>query len=138
MKIFSVRHFVLLCDFSSKILNEKGELDPLELDLLLRNPQETHVGSPVDFLNEKTWGNIKALSLVPTFHGLDRDIETSSKRWKTFVESEAPEYEKPPVNFIEETKKKSNEIVESFFRANGKVKLLCNNFAFFEPFVLIE
>jgi len=72
----------------------------LILDLLLRNPQETHAGSPVEFLNEKAWGSIKALSLVPIFHGLDRDIETSSKRWKKYVESEAPELEKPPVNNI--------------------------------------
>ena len=81
-----------------KILREKNEIDPIELDLLLRNPQESHAGSPVDFLNDKTWASIKALALVPIFHGLDREIETSSKRWKKYVESEAPEYEKPPVN----------------------------------------
>lgn len=70
----------------------------VELDLLLRNPQEIHAGSPLEFLNEKAWGSIKALSLVPIFHGLDRDIETSSKQWKKYVENEAPELEKPPVN----------------------------------------
>lgn len=76
---------------------EKNEIDPLELDLLFRNPQEIHSGSPLEFLNEKAWGSVKALSLVPIFHGLDRDIETSSKQWKKYVESEAPELEKPPV-----------------------------------------
>jgi dynein heavy chain len=79
------------------MLTDKGEIDMTELDLLLRNPQETHAGSPVEFLNEKAWGSIKALSLVPIFHGLDREIEISSKRWKKYVESEAPELEKPPV-----------------------------------------
>jgi dynein heavy chain len=79
------------------MLTDKGEIDMTELDLLLRNPQETHAGSPVEFLNEKAWGSIKALSLVPIFHGLDREIEISSKRWKKYVDSEAPELEKPPV-----------------------------------------
>lgn len=78
-------------------MSEKNEIDPLELDLLLRNPQEIHSGSPLEFLNDKAWGSVKALSLVPIFHGLDRDIETSSKQWKKYVESEAPELEKPPV-----------------------------------------
>lgn len=81
-------------------MTEKGEIDPLELDLLLRNPQEMHSGSPLEFLNEKAWGSVKALSLVPIFHGLERDIETSSKQWKKYVESEAPELEKPPVRIF--------------------------------------
>ena len=68
----------------------------MELDLLFRNPQEIHSGSPVEFLNDKTWGSVKALSLVPIFHGLDRDIETSSKRWKKYVDNETPEFDKPP------------------------------------------
>jgi hypothetical protein len=55
---------------------EKGEIDMIELDLLFRNPHETHAGSPVEFLNEKAWGSVKALSHVPIFHGLDREIET--------------------------------------------------------------
>ena len=75
----------------------------IELDLLLRSPQETHAGSPVEFLNEKAWGSIKALSLVPIFHGLDRDIETSSKRWKKYVEMEAPEKEKLPQEWKNKT-----------------------------------
>jgi dynein heavy chain len=59
----------------------------------------------VEFLNEKAWGSIKALSLIPIFHGLDRDIETSNKRWKKYVESEAPELEKPPVNHLHSFRK---------------------------------
>lgn len=33
---------------------------------------------------------------VRLFRNLDRDIETSSKRWKKFVESDCPEREKFP------------------------------------------
>ncbi|UJR10317.1 hypothetical protein I4U23_014523 [Adineta vaga] len=94
--VFEEHKLIFTLQLLLQILTEKGEIDMIELDLLLRNPQETHAGSPVEFLNEKAWGNIKALALVSTFHGLDREIETSSKRWKKYVESEAPELEKPP------------------------------------------
>jgi len=116
-------------------LTEKGEIDMLELDLLLRNPQEIHAGSPLEFLNEKAWGSIKALSLVPIFHGLDRDIETSSKQWKKYVESEASELEKPPVNLLYFP---SQIEFICLFRANGKVNPPCNNYVFFVLFDLIE
>jgi dynein heavy chain len=96
--LFEEHKLIFTIQLLLQILTEKNEIDLLELDLLLRNPQEIHAGSPVEFLNEKSWGSIKALSLLPIFHGLDRDIEISSKRWKTYVESEAPELEKPPVN----------------------------------------
>jgi len=36
------------------------------------------------------------LHLYIFFRNLDRDIETSSKRWKKFVESDCPEREKFP------------------------------------------
>ncbi|CAF2793398.1 unnamed protein product [Rotaria sp. Silwood2] len=94
--LFEEHKLIFTIQLLLQILTEKGEIDMVELDLLLRNPQETHAGSPVEFLNEKAWGSVKALSLLPIFHGLDRDIETSSKRWKKYVESEAPELEKPP------------------------------------------
>ena len=119
-------------------MREKGDLDPIELDLLLRNRQETHAGCPVDFLNDKTWSSIKALSLVPNFHGLDRDIETSSKRWKKYVESEAPEQEKPPVNLEHRVMRCHSHRFFFFFRANGKANQRCNNCVFFELFDLIE
>lgn len=38
----------------------------------------------------------KALANLDEFRNLDRDIEGSAKRWKKFVESEAPEKEKFP------------------------------------------
>ena len=38
----------------------------------------------------------QALSGMDEFKNLDRDIEGSAKRWKKFVESEAPEKEKFP------------------------------------------
>ena len=49
-------------------------------------PVEDHIG----------WGAIKTLSAMDEFRNLDRDIENNSKRWRKFVEAEAPEKEKFP------------------------------------------
>lgn len=81
-------------------MKERGEIDSSELELLFKIGQEPPIPSPFDFLNEKTWSNIKHLSSIATFHGLDRDIETSSKRWKKYIENELPELEKPPVDKV--------------------------------------
>lgn len=138
--LFEEHKLIFTVQLLLQILTEKREIDMLELDLLLRNPQEIHSGSPIEFLNDKAWGSIKALSLVPIFHGLDRDIETSNKRWKKYVESEAPELEKPPVenakHFVFDNFYKSKMFF--FFRANGKVNRQCNNCVFFVLFDRIE
>ena len=45
----------------------------------------------------------QSLSAMQAFHGLDRDIEGSAKRWKKFVESEAIENEKFPTEWKNKT-----------------------------------
>merc|ERR550514_1484003 len=62
-----------------------------------------NVTSPVDFLNNNSWGGIKALSAMEEFRNLDRDVEGSAKRWKKFVESECPEKEKFPQEWKNKT-----------------------------------
>lgn len=89
---------------SSQILVMKNEIDPTELDFLLRFPIVPNVVSPVDFLPHTSWGGIKALSNMEQFRNLDKDIEGSAKRWKKFVESECIEKEK----FPQEWKNKSS------------------------------
>ena len=79
-----------------QVLMNRKEIDPVELDFLLRFPIKTDQGSPNDFLTNSGWGGIKALSEMEPFRGLDRDIEGSAKRWKKFIESECPEKEKFP------------------------------------------
>jgi len=79
-----------------QILLTNKEIDLKELEFLLRYPYVPNLVTPVDFLNDQSWGGIKALSSMEEFHNLDRDIEGSAKRWKKFVESEAPEKEKFP------------------------------------------
>ena len=56
------------------LLNNK-QIDPAELDFLLRFPAMPNVTSPVDFLSNHSWGGIKALSAMEQFKNLDRDIE---------------------------------------------------------------
>lgn len=79
-----------------QVLLKKKDINPVELDFLLRFPAQPNVTSPVDFLSHTSWGGIKALSTMEEFRNLDRDIEGSAKRWKKFVESECPEKEKFP------------------------------------------
>lgn len=83
------------CDVCQILLMAK-DINPIELDFLLRFPFVPNLASPVDFLSNNSWGGIKALSNMDEFRNLDRDIEGSAKRWKKFVESECPEKEKFP------------------------------------------
>ncbi|BFZ02963.1 hypothetical protein BsWGS_06002 [Bradybaena similaris] len=85
------------------ILLMNKQLNPVELDFLLRFPFVPNLTTPVDFLNNNSWGGIKALSSMEEFRNLDRDIEGSAKRWKKFVESECPEKEKFPQEWKNKT-----------------------------------
>jgi dynein heavy chain, axonemal len=62
-----------------------------------------HVHSPVDFLSNSSWGGIRSLASRDEFRNLDRDIESSSKRWKKLVESECPEKEPFPQEWRNKT-----------------------------------
>lgn len=57
----------------------KKQIDPVELDFLLRFPFAPNSVSPVDFLSNHCWGGIKALSTMEQFRNLDRDIEVSGR-----------------------------------------------------------
>lgn len=102
------------------MLLSNKEIDPTELDFLLRYLVVPNAVSPVDFLSHNSWGGIKALSNLEGFRNLDRDIEGtikepfriilrtgvfsgSAKRWKKFVDSETPENEKYPGDWKNKT-----------------------------------
>ncbi|XP_045691837.1 dynein axonemal heavy chain 17 [Phyllostomus hastatus] len=91
--LFERDKLIFLAQVTFQVLSMKKELNPVELDFLLRFPFKAGVVSPVDFLQNQGWGGIKALSEMDEFKNLDNDIEGSAKRWKKFVESEAPEKE---------------------------------------------
>ncbi|XP_059763861.1 dynein axonemal heavy chain 17 isoform X1 [Balaenoptera ricei] len=91
--LFERDKLIFLAQLAFQVLSMKKELNPVELDFLLRFPFKAGVVSPVDFLQHQGWGGIKALSEMDEFKNLDSDIEGSAKRWKKLVESEAPEKE---------------------------------------------
>ncbi|XP_021069297.1 dynein heavy chain 17, axonemal isoform X2 [Mus pahari] len=91
--LFERDKLIFLAQVTFQVLSMKKELNPVELDFLLRFPFKAGVVSPVDFLQHQSWGGIKALSEMDEFKNLDSDIEGSAKRWKKLVESEAPEKE---------------------------------------------
>ncbi|XP_048655651.1 dynein axonemal heavy chain 11 isoform X1 [Marmota marmota marmota] len=101
--LFEKDKLTFLSHMAFQILLRKKEVDPLELDFLLRFPVEHTCLSPLDFLTTQSWSAIKALALMEEFRGIDRDVEGSSKQWRKWVESECPEKEKLP----QEWKKKS-------------------------------
>eukprot|EP01135_Chromosphaera_perkinsii_P008680 Nk52_evm13s1444 gene=Nk52_evmTU13s1444 len=86
-----------------QILRSQGEINPEELDWLLRCPTVVNASSPVDFLSDFCWGAAKHLSNMEAFRGFSADIEGSAKRWKKFVENETPEKEKFPQEWKSKT-----------------------------------
>ncbi|XP_059610636.1 dynein beta chain, ciliary isoform X2 [Phlebotomus argentipes] len=101
--LFECDKLIFASQMAFQILLMSEEISPMELDFLLRFPIKPHVTSPVDFLSNSSWGGICSLASKDEFRNLDRDIETSSKRWKKFVESECPEKEKFPQEWKNKT-----------------------------------
>lgn len=101
--LFEKDKLTFLAQMTFQILLRRREIDPLELDFLLRFPVDHTYSSPVDFLTAQSWSAVKAVALMEEFRGLDRDVEGSAKQWRKWVESECPEKEKLP----QEWKKKS-------------------------------
>uniref|UniRef100_A0A671VQH4 Dynein axonemal heavy chain 17 n=1 Tax=Sparus aurata TaxID=8175 RepID=A0A671VQH4_SPAAU len=98
--LFECDKLTYIAQLAFQILLMNKEINPAELDFLLRYPVQPGVTSPVDFLSNHSWGGIKVRR---EFRNLDRDIEGSAKRWKKFVESECPEKEKFPQEWKNKT-----------------------------------
>ncbi|KAJ8413761.1 hypothetical protein AAFF_G00082680 [Aldrovandia affinis] len=101
--LFECDKLTYIAQLAFQILLMNKEINPTELDFLLRYPAQPGLSSPVDFLSNHSWGGIKALCGMDEFRNLDRDIEGSAKRWKKFVESECPEKEKFPQEWKNKT-----------------------------------
>nr|XP_023023241.1 dynein beta chain, ciliary-like [Leptinotarsa decemlineata] len=94
--LFERDKLIFTAQMTFQVLGQLNEINPEELDFLLRFPSIANLTSPVDFLNNVCWGGIKALSQMDEFKSLDKDLEGSAKRWRKFVDSECPEKEKFP------------------------------------------
>ncbi|NXD84162.1 DYH17 protein, partial [Halcyon senegalensis] len=97
--LFERDKLIFLAQLTFQVLALKKEVNPAELDFLLRFPSKAGVTSPVDFLQPQSWGAIKVLSEMDEFRNLDSDIEGSAKLWKKLVESEVPEKEVFPTEW---------------------------------------
>jgi len=73
--LFEQHKLIFTSQMVFQILLTNKEIDTKELEFLLRYPYVPNLTSPVDFLNDQSWGGIKALSNTEEFHNLDRDIE---------------------------------------------------------------
>ncbi|XP_030057583.1 dynein axonemal heavy chain 11 [Microcaecilia unicolor] len=101
--LFEKDKLTFLSQTAFQILLRNKDIELQELDFLLRFPVEHAYKSPVDFLTAQSWSAVKAITMMDKFRGLDRDIEGSSKRWKTLVESECPEKETFPQEWKNKT-----------------------------------
>nr|CAH8868660.1 unnamed protein product [Trichobilharzia regenti] len=80
--LFEKDKLIFTAQMVFQIMTISNEINPVELDFLLRFPIIPNLTSPVDFITNNGWGGIKALSNMETFRNLDKDIEGSAKRWK--------------------------------------------------------
>ncbi|KAJ8736094.1 hypothetical protein PYW08_006750 [Mythimna loreyi] len=101
--LFECDKLIFASQMTFQVLLMSEEVSPVELDFFLRFPIKPHVTSPVDFLSNQSWGGICSLAGKEEFRNLDRDIETSPKRWKKIVEVECPEREKFPQEWKNKT-----------------------------------
>ncbi|GLG99541.1 Dynein heavy chain, cytoplasmic [Gryllus bimaculatus] len=101
--LFESDKLIFLAQMTIQILLHAEEIEPSQLDFLLRFPCAPNAVSPVEFLSNTSWGALKVLSTLDDFRNLDHDIESSAKRWRGFVDSQCPEKEKFPQEWKNKT-----------------------------------
>ncbi|KAM9352911.1 dynein axonemal heavy chain 11 [Symphorus nematophorus] len=94
--LFERDKLTFLSHTAFQILLKQGLIDAQEFDFLLRFPVEASRVSPVSFLSAHAWGAIKTVSTMEDFNGLDKEVESSPKRWRKIIESSCPEKERLP------------------------------------------
>ncbi|KAM4581026.1 dynein axonemal heavy chain 11 [Odontesthes bonariensis] len=94
--LFERDKLTFLSHTAFQILLKQGLIDAQEFHFLLHFPVEASKVSAVIFLSPHAWGAIKSISTMEDFSGLDRDMESSPKRWRKIVESSCPENERLP------------------------------------------
>ena len=61
-----------------QILLTNEDIDPTEIDFLLRFPVQANQVSLVDFITNSGWGALKHLTAMEDFRNLDRDLENNA------------------------------------------------------------
>ncbi|KAI8812367.1 dynein heavy chain and region D6 of dynein motor-domain-containing protein [Cladochytrium replicatum] len=101
--LFERDKLTFIAQMTFQILLAADDLDPVELDFLLRGPKIVSVNSPFDWLPHGSWQMVKALANLETFRTLASDMEGSSKQWRKYCEHESPETEKLPQEWKNKT-----------------------------------
>uniref|UniRef100_A0A1A8IU56 Dynein, axonemal, heavy chain 11 n=1 Tax=Nothobranchius kuhntae TaxID=321403 RepID=A0A1A8IU56_NOTKU len=101
--LFERDKLTFLSHTAFQILLSQNLIDDQDFDFLLRFPVETSRVSAVPFLSPHSWGAIKTISTMEDFSGLNKDMESSQKRWRKIVESSSPENEKLPQDWKNKT-----------------------------------
>ena len=57
--LFEADKLIFSTQVAVQVLLMRKEIDPVELDFLLRFPSQQNVTSPVDFISNQAWGAIK-------------------------------------------------------------------------------
>ena len=83
--LFECDKLIFTSQMAFQILLMKDEINPSELDFLLRFPIQANQVSPVEFITNSGWGAIKSLALMEEFRNLDRDIENNAKRYQKLI-----------------------------------------------------
>lgn len=94
--LFERDKLIFMSQMVIQILIQEKQINPTELDFLMRFPYTPSIQSPFEFLSNISWGGINALSNLNEFVSLDKDIEGSPNRWKKYIDDEAPEKTKLP------------------------------------------
>lgn len=94
--LFERDKLIFMSQMTIQIMLQAKVIDAADLDFLLRFPYLPNLLSPLEFISNNGWGGIKALANLQAFDGLDNDVMTYLKRWKTYAELENPERERLP------------------------------------------
>ena len=86
--LFEKDKLIFTTQVAFQILLNSKEISAPELDFLLRFPITPNVTSPVDFLNNNSWGAIKSLSAMEDFKNLDKVYFLSEEFFQAFFYSD--------------------------------------------------
>lgn len=89
--LFEADKLTFTAHMTLRILAASEKISSEEVDFILRFPHDPNTLSPVDFIGRTAWGGVKSLALMDNFYGIDKDIESYPKRWRTFLTADAPE-----------------------------------------------
>ncbi|KAK3254170.1 Dynein beta chain, flagellar outer arm [Cymbomonas tetramitiformis] len=95
--LFERDKIIVATQLTMTILKNRGELNHVEFDYLLRGPKLQGVDNPLpEWISDNVWASVQSLKEIEVYAALPDDIVGSAKRWKEWMELERPEAEPMP------------------------------------------